>query len=97
MTRYAFLGPAGTFSEEALLSMRLPECELVACATIGEVFEAVERGRAEAGVVPIENSTDGRIVEARLALGGVHERPVRMGDIEAATSGRSSPSANPSR
>lgn len=61
MTRYAFLGPAGTFSEEALLSLELPDCELVACATIGEVFEAVERGRAEAGVVPIENSIEGSV------------------------------------
>jgi len=61
MTRYAFLGPAGTFSEEALLSLALPDCELVECATIGEVFEAVERGRAEAGVVPIENSIEGSV------------------------------------
>lgn len=61
MTRYAFLGPAGTFSEEALLSMQLPDCELVECATISEVFEAIERGRAEAGVVPIENSIEGSV------------------------------------
>jgi len=61
MPRYAFLGPAGTFSEEALLSLNIPECEPVACTSIAEVFEAVERGRAEAGVVPIENSIEGSV------------------------------------
>ncbi|MGB4593496.1 MAG: prephenate dehydratase [Coriobacteriia bacterium] len=61
MTKYAFLGPAGTFSEEALLSLKLPDCEPLACLTIPEVFEAVERGHAEAGVVPIENSIEGSV------------------------------------
>ena len=44
MPRYAFLGPAGTFSEEALLTLGIDDLEPVACASIGEVFEAVERG-----------------------------------------------------
>lgn len=61
MTRYAFLGPAGTFSEEALLALALPDVEPLACTSIEEVFEAVERGRAEAGVVPIENSVEGSV------------------------------------
>ena len=61
MVRYAFLGPAGTFSEEALLSLALPDVEPVECATIPEVFEAVERGMADAGVVPIENSIEGSV------------------------------------
>lgn len=61
MTRCAFLGPAGTFSEEALLSLSLPDCEPVSCTSIAEVFEAVERGRADAGVVPIENSIEGSV------------------------------------
>jgi prephenate dehydratase len=61
MVRYAFLGPAGTFSEEALLALDIPGVEPVDCSSIGEVFEAVERGRVEAGVVPIENSIEGSV------------------------------------
>lgn len=61
MTQIAFLGPAGTFSEVALLSLSLPEVEPVPCTSIAEVFEAVERGKAEAGVVPIENSIEGSV------------------------------------
>lgn len=61
MARWAFLGPAGTFSEEALFRLGIPDLEAVECASIGEVFEAVERGRAEGGVVPIENSIEGSV------------------------------------
>jgi prephenate dehydratase len=61
MPRYAYLGPAGTFSEEALLSLGIDDLEAVACASIGEVFEAVERGQADAGIVPIENSVEGSV------------------------------------
>jgi prephenate dehydratase len=61
MARYAFLGPAGTFSEEAVLSLGLSDVEPIECTTIPEVFEAVERGRADAGVVPIENSIEGSV------------------------------------
>ena len=61
MTRYAFLGPAGTFSEEALYTLGIEDLEPVECTSIPEVFEAVERGRADAGVVPIENSIEGSV------------------------------------
>lgn len=61
MKRWAYLGPAGTFSEEALLRFGEQDVEAVPCSTIGEVFEAVDRGRAEAGVVPIENSIEGSV------------------------------------
>ena len=61
MPIYAFLGPAGTFSEEALLSLDVDGLEPLACSSIDEVFEAVERGRADAGVVPIENSVEGSV------------------------------------
>jgi len=59
--RYAFLGPSGTFSEEALFSMDLPEVEPVECANIPDVFVTVEGGSAEAGIVPIENSIEGSV------------------------------------
>jgi len=61
VTRCAFLGPAGTFSEEALLRLGISDMEPVACTTIGEVFEAVDRGRADIGVAPIENSIEGSV------------------------------------
>jgi prephenate dehydratase len=61
MPRYAYLGPAGTFSEEALFSLGVDDLEAVSCASIGEVFEAVERGQADAGIVPIENSIEGSV------------------------------------
>jgi prephenate dehydratase len=61
MARYAFLGPAGTFSEEALLALDVPDVEPLECVSIPEVFEAVDRGRAVAGVVPIENSIEGSV------------------------------------
>lgn len=61
MTRYAFLGPAGTFSEEALYTLGIDDLEPIECTSIPEVFEAVERGRADAGVVPIENSIEGSV------------------------------------
>lgn len=68
MTKVAFLGPAGTFSEVALLSLEMPDSEPVACTTIAEVFEAVERGKAELGVVPIENSIEGSVAATLDAL-----------------------------
>lgn len=58
----AYLGPAGTFTEEALLA--IPECaglEHVALTTIPEVIDAVERGAVARGVVPIENSIEGSV------------------------------------
>jgi prephenate dehydratase len=59
--RYAFLGPAGTFSEEAVLALGEDGIERVPYGTIEEVFDAVERGLADAGVVPIENSVEGSV------------------------------------
>lgn len=68
MARYAFLGPEGTFSEEALFKLDIPDVEPVSCTSIGEVFELVERGQAEAGIVPIENSVEGSVSDTLDAL-----------------------------
>jgi prephenate dehydratase len=73
MARRAFLGPAGTFTEEALLSLGVDGVEPVACATIGEVFAAVASGDCETGVVPIENSVEGSVNETLDALAFDHE------------------------
>lgn len=61
MTRYAYLGPAGTFSEEALLSLIDDGIDAVPCSSIEEVFEATERGLTDLGIVPIENSVEGSV------------------------------------
>lgn len=57
----AFLGPAGTFSEQAVYANFGTAVETLPCGTLDEVFASVEAGKAEFGVVPIENSTEGAI------------------------------------
>jgi prephenate dehydratase len=62
--RIAFLGPAGTFTEDALREA-LPgqEFEPLLTATIRDALVAVERGEAERALVPIENSIEGSVRE----------------------------------
>ena len=57
--RVAFLGPAGTFSEQAALHFFGASIEQVPCATVDEVFHVVASGGASYGVVAVENSTEG--------------------------------------
>ena len=57
----AYLGPTGTYSEQAALHHFGSAIEGMACASIDEVFRAAEAGTADFGVVPIENSTEGTI------------------------------------
>lgn len=63
-TRVAFLGPAGTFSEEAALGYFGSSIERVPCASIDEVFRATSAGAAAFGVVPVENSTEGMVARS---------------------------------
>lgn len=63
---YAFLGPEGTFSDKAVRTFveqgRLEtEYEGLPCETMADVFESVDRGKADYGVVPIENSLEGPV------------------------------------
>ena len=60
--RIAFLGPRGTYTEQALLAYD-PSAEPVPFPTITAVGRAVADGRAELGVVPIENSLEGSVNE----------------------------------
>jgi chorismate mutase/prephenate dehydratase len=57
----AYLGPAGTFSEQAVYQQFGHAVEGMPCASIDEVFRAAEAGTADFGVVPVENSTEGAI------------------------------------
>lgn len=59
--RVAYLGPAGTFSEQAALQFFGSSIEHVPCVSFDEVFRATAAGSAEFGVVPIENSTEGMV------------------------------------
>ena len=58
--RLAYLGPQGTFAEEAALQYD-PEAHLIPFLSISAVAEAVQRGMADEGVVPIENSLGGSV------------------------------------
>ncbi|MEM6689495.1 MAG: prephenate dehydratase domain-containing protein [Planctomycetota bacterium] len=59
----AFLGPEYSYSHLAALKHYGEQTELSPVGTIGEVFEAVDRGVAPSGIVPMDNSTDGRVVD----------------------------------
>ena len=63
-TRVAFLGPAGTFSEEAALGFFGTSVVRVACASFDEVFRTTTAGAADFGVVPVENSTEGVVTRS---------------------------------
>lgn len=56
----AYLGPAGTFCEEALLAI-LPDADPVSFATERAAILAVDAGEADVAVVPIENSIEGSV------------------------------------
>jgi chorismate mutase / prephenate dehydratase len=57
--RVSYLGPPGTNTHLAALRHFGSSAEFLPVRGIAEVFEEVERGRAEVGLVPIENSTEG--------------------------------------
>ena len=65
MMKIAYLGPEGTFTEQAakrFMSALEPQgLSLTPLASIEDVFEAVETGTAAYGVVPIENSIEGGV------------------------------------
>ncbi|UUX97523.1 prephenate dehydratase [Aquabacterium sp. J223] len=63
-TRVAYLGPAGTFSEQAALGYFGSSIAKVPCVSIDEVFRSTSAGAADFGVVPVENSTEGVIARS---------------------------------
>jgi prephenate dehydratase len=60
--RLAFLGPAGTYSEEAAIAYD-PALERVMYPTIAQVTQAVDDGAVPLAIVPIENSLQGAVPE----------------------------------
>ncbi|MDQ1714097.1 MAG: prephenate dehydratase [Frankiaceae bacterium] len=60
--RYAYLGPEGTFSQAALLSLpQAKAAELVPAVTVADALDAVRRGDADGALVPFENSVEGSV------------------------------------
>ena len=91
--RVAFFGPAGTFTEQALLSQSdLASLERIAYATVPDVLDAVERHEVEYGFVPIENSIEGTVNFTQDALVFDHDLLIQREvvlDIEHCVVGRS--------
>lgn len=59
--KIGFLGPEGTFTEQAVLKHFGHAARRMPLASIEEVFQEVEAGHADFGVVPIENSSEGAV------------------------------------
>jgi prephenate dehydratase len=57
--KYAYLGPAGTFTEAALLKIAASDDQLIAYANVTAALDAVRNGEANKALVPIENSVEG--------------------------------------
>lgn len=74
MTKIGYLGPPGTFTEEALLTQPdLAAGELVAMASVNDVLSATGAGQVDIGFVPIENSIEGTQTATLDALVFDHE------------------------
>ena len=62
---FAYLGPAGTYTDEAARAfaarLGIDEPNLFECASFDEVFDCVDRGKCEFGVVAKENSLEGSV------------------------------------
>lgn len=72
-TRIAFQGALGAYSHEACLQAR-PEAEPVPCTTFEGVLRAVREGRADLAMLPVENTTYGRVADIHRLLpeSGMH-------------------------
>jgi chorismate mutase/prephenate dehydratase len=94
----AFLGPSGTFSEQAVVARFGSSVEGLACASIAAIFRAVEAHQADFGVVPLENSSEGAIgqtldlllnspllLTAEVALRIEHHLLTKSGSLEGVT------------
>ncbi|HTN74685.1 MAG TPA: prephenate dehydratase, partial [Pirellulaceae bacterium] len=78
--RVAYLGPEYSYSHLAAIERFGTSAELVPVANIAAVFEEIDQQQATYGLVPIENSTDGRIVDT---LGMFAKLPLRIcGEVQ---------------
>lgn len=79
-TTVAFLGPLYSYSHQAVIERFGQAASLAPVQSIAAVFEEVGRGQSDYGVVPIENSTDGRVVDT-LGLFPRHQARI-CGDVQ---------------
>lgn len=78
--RVAYLGPAYSYSHLAAMHRFGGSVELVPVGSIAAVFEEVNRRHADYGIVPVENSTDGRVADT---LDMFSRLPVRIcGEVQ---------------
>ena len=81
--KVAYLGPTGTFSEEAVgLAASGAGYDPLLCGTIHATIEAVELGRAERAFVPFENSIEGTVRATLDALAFDTERLAIVGEFD---------------
>lgn len=62
--RIAYLGPQATFTHQASIQKFGSSVEYVSMDSISDVFLEVEKGRADYGVIPIENTTEGAVTHS---------------------------------
>lgn len=74
-SKVAYLGPEGTFSNQASLNIFPKSSHQIPAATIAEVFSTLDNGNADFGIVPIENSTEGLVQET---LDNLIKYPLRI-------------------
>ena len=60
--KIGYLGPEGTFSQEAVLTIAEDYSEIIAFNTILNIFESLEKNEIDEAIVPIENSTEGSVL-----------------------------------
>ncbi|HEU4328396.1 MAG TPA: prephenate dehydratase [Roseiflexaceae bacterium] len=76
MQTIAFLGPPGTFSEEAALAYGSPQAEFLSLTSMPAVVTAIETGAASEGILPIENVLEGSVTTTLDLL--IHETNLRI-------------------
>lgn len=83
--KVAYLGPEGTFSNQAVSNIFPKDSYQIPASTISKVFEILSRGEVDFGVVPIENSTEGLVQETLdnlikypLIIVGAYSMPIHL-------------------
>ena len=71
MSKYAYLGPVGTFTEAALRTITGGSDQLTPCSNVTAALDMVRSGHADFALVPIENSVEGVVARTldELAIG----------------------------
>jgi chorismate mutase/prephenate dehydratase len=105
--KVAYLGPEGTYAQSAVLKQFGHSVRALSLASIDEVFQEVQAGNADFGVVPVENSSEGtvnntldRFLSTALSICGevelrVHPDRARQGPAPRAAHLRPSAGAGP--